>query len=220
MSEINDADAARDDVIATQRKRWRFLEYLYKNSKNIPPNHLQNVLAYEVGQAIGVDEKAEAERIFRYLKEKGLIKYMSLAPGVAITELGIDAVEEALTSPDQRTSYFAPINVINITGGLHGSQIVQGDRNTQSMTVSQTDWRALAEMLPALREAVVALSSEERAVAEADIATVEAQVASPSPRVRFIRESLTSLRHVLEHAGGILVAETLKAWLRAQGWTE
>jgi hypothetical protein len=209
----------RERVLAAQRKRWEYLRYLYDEHQKLRAGHLQSLNGFEVGKAIGVDDRAETDRIFSYLKEAGLIKYMSMGPNVAITRAGIDTVERALAEPEKPTPYFAPINVITVSGGMHGSQIQQGATgSTQVIEATKVEWAELRQLLPEIRAAVTNLSGDAAQRASADIETVEAQSKSPSPRTAIVRECLLSLRSVLEKAGGSLAAEAISSWLKAQGW--
>jgi hypothetical protein len=67
----------------------------------------------------------EASRIGEYLRDKGLIKFVTIRPQVAITDYGIDYVENALAEPEKPTALFPPVNILRI-GQMVNSQIQQG----------------------------------------------------------------------------------------------
>jgi hypothetical protein len=124
----------RERVLASQRQRWEFLHYLYKANLEMPFGQVQAIPATDVGKAIGVIDDREVDRIITYLKDAGLIRFMTFGPTVGITSAGIDEVERALAEPAKPTSYFAPINVIAIAGGVHGSQIQQNAHSSTQTT--------------------------------------------------------------------------------------
>lgn len=125
-------------------------------------------------------------------------------------------MERALAAPDRPTERFAPINILNISGGVHGSQIQQGVHS--SSQTQSVDWKALAALILELRREIGSLSGDDAAIARAHIETLEAQNRSPAPSPGIVRESLSSLRTIFEKAGGAVSAQAIVAWLQAQGW--
>lgn len=207
-------DKAR--VLSTQRKRWDFIRRLYDQHQQVPAGQHQADSADDVGRAVGLDDDAEIQRIYMYLSDRGLIKLIAQGPLVAITRAGIDAVERALAVPDEATVHFAPINMLNVVGGIHGSQIQQGVHS--SSQTQSVDWQGLRTLLPDLRNALQGLSGNDGAIATAHVETLEAQSKSPAPSPRIVRESLFSLRSILENAGGEVVGQAIYFWLKSQGW--
>ena len=188
----------RAKVIATQRNRWTFLRNLYEAQEQLPAGQMQAESATDVGRAIGLSDNAEIDRIFTYLADAGLIKPIAQGPLLRITVSGIDAVERALAAPEESTEHFLPVNVLN--GAGDGSQPV--------------DCQGLRSLLPQLRDALHPLSGDDAAVALAHVETLEAQIKSPAPSHAIVRESLKSLRTILEGAGGGVGAEAIKAlWI-------
>jgi hypothetical protein len=89
---------------------------------------------------------------------------------------------------------------IHIHGPVTGSVIQQGDHNTATVNYQHDVERVLGEIRPLLNAAK--LSAEAKQELKAEFVTVEAQIKSPKPKHTIIRESLTSARHILEHAFG------------------
>jgi hypothetical protein len=221
MAPFSEAD--RVEALATQRNRWEFLLALYRQAKTVKAGRLQNAPAYQLAQEIGVGDHAEVDRIIDYLEDSNLIKLVTMGPGVAITKHGIDEVERALTIPDEETQHFLPINVITVHGDVTGATFQQGTSGTAQATATGTtapglNWDGLAELLPAIRAAITDLPEPARAAASADLQSVEAQLKSPTPRIGFVRECLSSLRKILESGAGSLAGRQLAEWLGGQGW--
>src|SRR5215203_2484901 len=122
-----------------------------KNILKLRPGRVWIAAADAIGEHLGIP-KAGVHRIVSYLADAGLIKVVTLGPGVGITKAGIDAVEEALTEPDRRTEHFAPINVITISGTVHNSQIQVGGRDNRQTMSHGFDAEAVRALLPELRQ--------------------------------------------------------------------
>ncbi|WP_310570958.1 hypothetical protein [Gemmatimonas sp.] len=109
------------------------------------------------------------------------------------------------------------ISTINNTTHFHASvsnsQIQQfTETSSQSQTVS-IDLNLLAELLKKVRTSIATLDlpPEDLAEAEVELKTLELQAASPKPKFGVVRESLKSLRTIVEGATGSLVASGMAA---------
>ena len=78
--------------------------------------------------------------------------------------------------------------------------IQQGNHNTATVNYQNDVEKVLEEIRPLLNAAK--LGPDAKAELRDEYATVEAQMKSPKPKHAIIRESLTSARHILEHAFG------------------
>lgn len=223
MSTERDQIAAeRDEVIRVQQIRWQLLLELYRDNKRVSAGHLQSVSAIEIGQRIGLVDKRELEQAWRYLKEAGLLKLMSMGPSLAITKAGIDEVEEAYREPDKQTSHLPPMSVIYnvIHGGVHGSTVQQGTSSSQQTVNNSTavDWAGLRTILRDIRTGAEALPSEQRDEVIADVDALDAQSRSSRPKTAIVQVCLTSLRAVLANTAGNIAAAPLIAWMQAHQW--
>lgn len=103
-------------------------------------------------------------------------------------------------------------NIKNYIQGAVQSQIqIESVASTQNFVVTQFELSRLKEVIQALRDSEGEIDLEENAKAElaAEIQTLEAQAASPKPKTSIIRESLLSVKSILEGAAGSLVASGL-----------
>src|SRR5690348_15556108 len=110
-----------DEIRALHAKRFAYLKVVYDDAQQSRAGLLQKLPADRIRAQIGVDAD-EGDRIEEYLKDRGLIKFITFGPTVAITVTGIDYVERALGQPDRPTEYFPAVNVLHIEQ-VNNSQI-------------------------------------------------------------------------------------------------
>ena len=187
----------RAKVIARQRNRWTFLRHLYDAREEPPAGQKQEESAADVGRAIGLSDNAARDAVSSYLTDAGLIMPIAAGLFLRITVSGIDAVERTIAAPGQPTQHFPPLDVLDAAG--NDSQPV--------------DLQRLQSLLPQLRDTLPGLSGNAAAIATAHVETLEAQNKSPVPSHAIVRESLKSLRSILEGAGAGVVGETITALL-------
>ena len=104
------------------------------------------------------------------------------------------------------------VQTMNVTNTFHGnvshSQVGAAAGNvTQSMSSTQLA-PEIGRLADGLNAAIdqLGLAASTRAELAAEIATLRAQSASPRPKVDIVRETLRSVRIILEGAGGNVVA--------------
>ncbi|WP_219837636.1 hypothetical protein [Paenibacillus sp. R14(2021)] len=81
--------------------------------------------------------------------------------------------------------------------------------NHQHVGGSINDLKSLHEILQQLKRDIFQLNQEDREEAQAEIATIEAQATSQKPKSVILRESVSTLRKIVEGAGGKLAADYL-----------
>lgn len=130
----------------------------------------------EVEPAIGISHE-EADPVFDYLLQQGLVETQLGASQVEITQQGILDYEAASIRPAQPTAHFPP-NIINVHTMI-GSQIQQNtvdssQQLTQTLTPAQHSvvnaW--LADVTAATRD----LDPDTRTEVDAQLSTIEAQL--------------------------------------------
>jgi hypothetical protein len=190
----------------TQRRRFQFLLKLYELS-NV--DELFSIDAFELGGQLGFP-KNEISRIDDYLRGENLITGIA-STLIAITHQGIVEIERALTKPDEPTTYFPPVNIIQVAQMID-SQIQQGtSQSSQVLNYSSNDIEAITKFIADLKGQLpeLKLDADTQAEVEADVETIETQVKSPRPKHVIIREGLLSLRRILEGAAGSVIAALL-----------
>jgi hypothetical protein len=151
-----------------------------------------------------------------YLEGKHLIKTTQTLWGhltpfhIQITHWGIREMEQSLTTPEEPTEHFPPaVYIINVGGSIIGSNIQSGSPGAQQeLTLSDLDLSAVREFLSEYEARAAELDLPSPAAEElaADIATIKAQLSSPKPKRHVLRESLTSVRTILEVTSGTAAA--------------
>ncbi len=114
---------------------------------------------------------------------------------------------QAITKPEpqQSTQYTA------IFHGNIGQAQVQQATQYSTQSIESVDVDKLARLVESLKNdiAKINVSREIQNELLSEIATLEAQVKSPKPKHVIIRESLSSIRRILEGAGGAIAAHLL-----------
>ena len=98
-----------------------------------------------------------------------------------------------------------------IEGNIQDSQIQIEATDSSQVKIIEFDTGKLAELIAALRGTIDLIGIDENGKQElnSEIGTLEAQINSPNPKNTIIGESLSSIRRILEAAGGNLVASGL-----------
>lgn len=190
-----------------KKKRFQFLNRVYELTGGSQFNFVNMC---EIGKELDFDNTL-TDNIAQYLVEEGLIEHQAFGGIISITHNGIREVEEALSNPDKPTTYFPPVNIIHVNQ-MTNSQIVQSSPGaTLAMEFAQEKYDELKEVLQALKESIdqFNLQTSQKSDLQADIQTIEAQMLSSKPKATIIRESLSSIRRILEGAVGSTIASSL-----------
>ena len=193
------------DIEQRRANRLKLLLRLYELTGGLRHKSLP---LKSVAQELGLDDKA-TEDADQYLKDQGLIEYQAFGPQVALTHAGITEVEERLGNPEASTARFpAAVNIINV-GQMIGSQIHQGTTGSSVSSLAGTDGRAVSALVDALDRALreAQLRSLERSDVEAELATLRAQLKSTSPKPSILKESLETLKTLIQAGGQVAAAK-------------
>lgn len=196
------------DINQKRSNRLRFLNELYERADGCRSHYVDFI---DLGQHLGFDV-AEVVSIIQYLHGEHLVETTSGA--VALSHYGIKEVEQARTRPEEPTEHFPPaVNIIHVQS-MVGSVIQQGGQVTTQvvhfdLAESDTMRHFVAEIHGAL--ANLRLSEDQMKELHSDLATIESQLSSPRVKPGIIRETLSSVRNVLEGAAGSAVAAGLLA---------
>jgi hypothetical protein len=116
------------------------------------------------------------------------------------------------TSDEKRTATNRPQNINNFYGPVHGAQIQQNSPGAVQLNgPTPLDAAAVLAFLEELKRSVelLGLNPDARLEVEAEVRTVEAQLESPKPKQRILRDTLSSLRSILEQAAGSVAGQLL-----------
>jgi len=190
-----------------QRQRFQYLNKLYETVDGREDRYA----SYEkVGEEFGFD-KDLSYRIAEYLKGEFLLEFVTLGGGIKITHFGIQEVEQALAEPDQSTTHFMPVNVINI-GTMTNSQIQQGSNNSiQTQIIDQDKIPAIQEFIQKLSNSMEELGLEENDKNDlsVEIDTAKTQLQSSKPKKNILQECFMTIKNILERAASSALASEL-----------
>jgi len=129
-----------------------------------------------------------------------------------LEEEGVLGEGLGFTAQEKEAASKSPQHITNFYGPVHSPQIQQGTE--QSMQISaklEIDLERVAEFVGELRDTFAALDLQEGTSdeAKAEMTTIEAQLGSPKPKASIVRQSLSSIRAILEGAGGGAAAHLL-----------
>ena len=106
----------------------------------------------------------------------------------------------------------AATNITFNIGSMSHSQIQQGTEGlTQTLDITNVDLNQVETFLQALKQSLNELGLQEgqKAQLDADIQTIEPQLSAPEPKDSIIKESLRSIRNILEGVAGSTIASGL-----------
>jgi hypothetical protein len=154
----------------------------------------------------------EAKAAFLYLKGKGLIDAnFKIFYAARISAAGLDAIREAECTPEKSPIAFPAIthNYYMNIHSMTGSNVQQGTTNS-SITATQTiTTEQLAEVLNLVEQLDRALPTLPGPLQEQTrkvLAELRGVATVPAPDASRLRRGLESLKHIMEHAAGHLIA--------------
>jgi len=195
-------------VEETKKKRFQYLNKLHDATGGSSHSY---VSMRELGQQLGFDGD-ETSNIVEYLVGEQLVKHVAIGGEITITHSGRKEIESALSAPEKPTTYFPPVvNILHVQS-MVGSQIQQGTHHsTQKLAITQNQLDAVRDFVALFKARLseIPLDGDSKAEAGAEIATLDAQLQSSRPKPGILRESLQSIRTILEGAAGSVVASDL-----------
>ncbi len=197
------------DINKRKEQRFLFLRRLYELTGG---SELERLQISEVARSLDIDRQ-EISNICQYLKGEHLADPMNMA--ISITHYGIIEVEAALSDPDKPTQYFPPVNIINVHN-MEGSVIQQGNTDsTQAVHFEEKVKNDIGKFVTELKELLPELKLSEDNSNEicADINTIETQLGSGRPKQGIVKESLCSIKRILEGAAGAVTANQLLPYI-------
>jgi len=126
---------------------------------------------------------------------------------------GVKGDGMSFSAEEKKRAHSVTYNIAtNIYGNVERSQVgVTGNGNVQHDAGPHPDMDDLRKIVADLRDNLeeFKLQRAERSELEADIQTLSAQAASPRPKISIIKESLASVRNILEGIVGNLAAAAI-----------
>jgi hypothetical protein len=211
-------------VAQKKADRLRVMNEIYSDAGD---NTMDHVDLWEIRERLGFGDE-EMGVIVDYLEGERLIEALRTMAGqrtpmrATITHRGVKEMERSEELPAQPTDHFPPRagTIINVSGDMIGSAIQSNSAGATQhvdmgdITIGTEIDEQIRRFLDEFDAQLSALQPEQtaNALAEiaADVATVRAQLNSPKPKKNFIKESLASIRAVLENGvGGVVTVGLL-----------
>lgn len=102
-------------------------------------------------------------------------------------------------------------NITNFYAPASGVQFQQNTVNSTQTMTNRVDVGQIADIIVKLKENInqIGLPVEQQAVVQSEVETISAELVSPQPQPSVMKQSLQSIRTMLEGAGGNLAASGL-----------
>lgn len=131
---------------------------------------------------------------------------------IKLEEDNILGEDLSFTPREKKTAEMTAYTVNNFYGAVQHQQIQQHTSGSlQVMKIENADLSCVKLFLESIKKQLheIELPAQDRQELESDISTALAQVESPKPKHRIIRESLNSIRRILEGTGGQIAGKLL-----------
>ena len=138
------------------------------------------------------------------------VRNIILKWSLKLEEDGILGGDITFSQEEREKANTITYNVNNFYGDVQGSQIQQHTTGSQqTSTINELD--NIIDFINALQEKIVKLNltPDEEKELSAEISTIKAQAESPKPKGTIIKESLGSIRRMLENASGGMASQLL-----------
>jgi hypothetical protein len=189
-----------------QTNAFRLLEIMEKETRgSSTPVFLGNL------PDLGGMNEEEAKAAYHYLRGKGLIDPSNLGYAARVSAYGHDALRDAQLTPDKSTSAFPAItyNILHVET-MTGSNIQQGTAHSQITATHTITTQQFVESVQKLVDQLDGVTSSLPAPAQEQtreaLSELRAAVNVSAPDASRLRRGLESLRGIMEHAAGHLVA--------------
>lgn len=153
-----------------------------------------------------------------FVNRSSLIKILDSVRNIVLNwalkleEDGVLGEELAFSENERKAASQSPQNINNFYGSVHCPQIAQGSQQTVLISSSfQIDPEDIASFLALLEKELpnINLQPSAESELESEIRTVQAQINSPKPKKSIVKESLITIRNILEGAGGSAVGQLI-----------
>ncbi|AMX01252.1 hypothetical protein A3224_00465 [Microbulbifer thermotolerans] len=191
------------------------LEHLIENGSSKSTLHMPypQKIQRQLSQGFGFETEVSL-----FVGQSALIRVIDSVRNVVLNwalkleEDGILGEGLSFSEKEKSSATSIPQSINNFYGSVHAPQIQQG--NQTAIQVSSTinaDSQAITEFINELKNNIeqLGLPLDSKAELSSEIATVEAQLQSPKPKTVIVKESLKTIRTVLESASGSAAGQML-----------
>ncbi len=173
------------------------------------PPEQQNIICKAMGRQTQVTLMTSDSGLVRIIDA---VRNIVLNWALKLEEDGVLGEDLSFSEAEKNKVEQHSYNVNNFYGGVTGSQIQQSSTDSQqTQEINSFSIEDIGSFISKLKESIGNIELEEEAKKElnAEISTVEIQTASPKPKNGIIKESIISIRNILEGASGGAIAQLL-----------
>lgn len=135
-----------------------------------------------------------------------------LSWALTLEEDGILGEGLSFSNSEKEAAAQSSYNINNFFGEVKDTQVQQATgTSNQQYTNKNVDVEALSGLISLVKDRIEEIDfiGDQKDEVLSDLATIESQASSPKPKQSIIRESLKSIRSILEGASGSVVAQVL-----------
>jgi len=146
------------------------------------------------------------------IKVLDAVRNIILNWALKLEEDGIVGDGLSFSESEKNNAENIPQNINNFYGAVHSPQIQQGNQVAiQFSSLTKENIDDISSFIVKLKNELASIDLDAVAQGELDseIATVEAQINSPKPKPKIVKESMRSIRTVLEGASGSVAGQLL-----------
>lgn len=129
-----------------------------------------------------------------------------------LEEDGILGEDITFTAVEKKVAQSRTYNITNFFAPVQSSQIQQQTSESIQVTAPiEFHAAAIRELIEEIKTSLheLSLSRETEGELNAELGTLDAQIGSPKPKTSILRESMASVRRILEGAGGAIAAQLI-----------
>jgi hypothetical protein len=149
----------------------------------------------------------------QYLVGEKLIEFMAMGGLAGITHYGIKEYEAAISSPEQESKYFPPINVINNIANIESisnSQVQIGSNASSQVINKETEFGEILDWLSKLENSLLSekMNTELESIRD-EINLVKAIASSEKPNKKYLNIALGAIRDLLVEISSNAICQSL-----------
>lgn len=198
---------SRADFVGEQRFRFLYQLFVLSGKADI-----KEIPVTQINEGLGFTGE-QVEEIKHFLKAEELIKSTQDDRSVLITEKGMYAIEDALSTPHRATYYFPPIKTIPLRIGIDIQELYRDSK--RFAVLNPLVYRHVGDFLSFLRENFwqVNLDSNQKSILQDALRSIEQEHLSAKPKWEIVLGGLEEIRHILEGGSKTGVEQELLAKL-------
>jgi len=176
------------------------------------PQHIINWVIKEIGVPLQPSLLVSQTELIGILDN---VRNKVLDWSLELESQGVLGEGMSFTEKEKQAAHSVSYQTVNNIGSMSNSQLQQDSPNANQTLTINTDLGEVQKFIGNLKGqyAQLALNASEKEELQAEIATLEHQLKSPNPKQIIVKESLKSVRAILEGIAGSMIASGLLSQL-------